>query len=66
MFDGVRISIKVVKCEIVRFFGKQNSNMAYSFQAKVVAREYHVYRNITWEEAKCGDEVLIDLKMDKK
>ena len=56
----------MVKCEIVRFFCKQNSNMAYSFQAKVVARDYHVYRDITWEEAKCGDEVLIDLKMDKK
>ena len=40
--------------------------MAYSFQAKVTARGYHVYKNTTWEDAKCGDKVLTDLEMDEK
>ena len=31
--------------------------MAYSFQAKVVARGHHVYKNTTWDEARCGDKV---------
>ena len=40
--------------------------MAYSFQAKVTARGHHVYKNTTWEDAKCGDKVLTDLEMDEK
>ena len=50
----------------MKFFCKQNINMAYSFQVKVAARGYHVYKNTTWEEAKCGDKVLIDLETDEK
>ena len=34
-------------CDIVKFFRKQNSNMAYSFQAEVPAHDYHDYKNIT-------------------
>ena len=40
--------------------------MAYSFQAKVTARGYHIYKNTTWEDAKCGDKILTDLEMDEK
>ena len=65
-FDGIHISIKIVECKTVKFFCKQNSNMTYSFQAKVAACGYHVYKGTTWEEAKCGDKVLIDLKTDEK
>lgn len=39
--------------------------MVYSFQAKVTARDYHVYKETAWEEAKCGDKVLIDLETDE-
>ena len=40
--------------------------MAYSFQAKVAARGYHVYKYTTWEDAKIGDKVLIELNTDEK
>ena len=40
--------------------------MAYSFQAKVTARGYHVYKYTTWEDAKIGDKVLIELETDEK
>ena len=56
----------MVKCKIVKYFCKQNSIIAYYFQAKVAARGYHVYKNTIWEEAKCGDSVLIDLETDEK
>ena len=64
--DGVHISIKIAKCETVKLFCKQNSNIEYSFQANVAARGYKVYKNITWEETKCGDKVLSDLETDEK
>lgn len=54
-----------MKSEIVKFFVK-NSNVAYSFEAKVAARGYHVYRNATWEEAKCADKDLIGLETHEK
>ena len=50
----------------MKFFCKQNSIRANSFQAKVAARGYHVYKNTAWEKAKCGDKVLIDLETDEK
>ena len=64
--DGVHISIKIAKCETVKLFCKQNSNIEYSFQANVAARGYKVYKNITWEETKCGDKVLNGLETDEK
>ena len=64
--DGVHISIKIATCETVKLFCKQNSNIEYSFQANVTARGYKVYKNITWEETKCGDKVLNDLGTDEK
>ena len=50
----------------MKFFFKQDSNRAYSFLAKVATYGYHIYRNTTWEETKCGDKVLIDLETDEK
>ena len=64
--DGVHISFKIVKREIVKFFFKQNSNTAYSFLAKVATYGYHICRNTIWEETKCRDKVLIDLETDEK
>ena len=64
--DGVHISIKIATCDTVKLFCKQNSNIEYSFQANVAARGYKVYKNITWEETKCGDKVLNDLETDEK
>ena len=40
--------------------------MFYSFQATVAARGYHVYKNTTWDQAKVGDKVLVEIKSDKK
>ena len=50
----------------MKLFCKQNSNIECSFQAKVAARGYQVYKNITWEGTKCGGKVLNDLEIDEK
>ena len=35
--------------------------MVYSLQATVAARGYHVYKNTTWDQAKVGDKVLVEI-----
>ena len=35
-YDGVHISIKIVKCEIVKFFCKKNSNKRTVFKIKLL------------------------------
>ena len=40
--------------------------MVYSFQATVAARGYHVYKSTTWDQAKDGDKVLVEIESDKK
>ena len=40
--------------------------MVYSFQATVVARDYHVYKNVKRDQAKVGDKVLFEIESDKK
>ena len=40
--------------------------MVYSFQATVAAQGYHVYKNTTWDQAKVGDKVLVEIEGDKK
>ena len=40
--------------------------MVYSFQATAVGRGYHVYKNTTWDQAKVGDKVLVEIESDKK
>ena len=50
----------------MEFFCKQNNKMANSFQVKVAARGYHVYKMTTWEEAKYRNKILIDLETDEK
>ena len=40
--------------------------MAYGFQAKIAAREYHVYKNLAWSNAKQGDFVTVEIKTDEK
>ena len=42
-----------------------DSMMAYKFQAKIVSRGYHVYKNI-WDTEKAGDEVIVELETNKK
>ena len=39
--------------------------MVYSFQATVVARGYHVYKNTKRDQAKVGDKV-VEIESDKK
>ena len=39
--------------------------MAYSFQAKIAACGYHVYKNVTWSNAKQGDFVTVEIETDK-
>ena len=36
--------------------------MAYSFNATVAARGYHVYKSTTWVEAKVGDKVRVEIE----
>ena len=40
--------------------------MAYSFQAKIAARGYHVYKNLTWSNAKQGDFGTVEIETDKE
>ena len=40
--------------------------MVYSFQATVAARGYHVYENTTWNLAKVGEKVLVEIESDKE
>ena len=40
--------------------------MAYSFQAKIAARGYHVYKNLAWSNAKQRDFVTVEIKTDKE
>ena len=40
--------------------------IVYSFQATVAARGYHVYENTTWNLAKVGEKVLVEIESDKE
>ena len=40
--------------------------MVYSFQAIVAARGYYVYKNTTWDQAKVGDKVLVEIESNNK
>ena len=40
--------------------------MAYSFQAKIAAREYHVYKNLASSNANQGDFVTVEIETDKE
>ena len=39
--------------------------MAYSFQAKIAVRGYHVYKKLTWSNAKQGDFVTVEIETDR-
>ena len=40
--------------------------MVYTFQAKIAARGYHVYKNLAWSNAKQGDFVTVEIQTDKE
>ena len=37
----------------------------YSFDCKIASRGYHLYRNSTWQNAKPGDKVKIEIEANK-
>ena len=37
----------------------------YSFDSKIASRGYHVYRNSTWQDAKSGDKVEVEIETNK-
>ena len=37
----------------------------YSFDSKIASRGYHVYRNSTWQNAKSGDNRLVEIETNK-
>ena len=37
----------------------------YSFKAKIASRGYHVFKETSWNNAKEGDEVKVELKTNK-
>ena len=39
--------------------------MVYSFTATVASRGYHVYKNISWTNAKVGEKVTIEMETKK-
>ena len=39
--------------------------MAYSFAATVASRDYHVYKNTSWTNAKVGEKVTIEMETKK-
>ena len=40
--------------------------MAYSSQAKVASRGYHVYKSLTWSDVKQGDLVTVEIETNKE
>ena len=40
-------------------------NMAYTFQAKIASRGFHIYKNI-WDDPKSGDKVKIEIETQMK
>ena len=36
-----------------------------SFDSKIASRGYHVYRNSTWQDAKSGDKVEVEIEANK-
>ena len=40
--------------------------MAYSFQAKIAAGGYHVYKNLAWSNSKHGDLVALEIETGKE
>ena len=36
--------------------------MAYSFTAIVASRGYHVYKNVSWTNAKVGEKVTVEME----
>ena len=40
--------------------------MAYSFQTKIVAHRYHIYKNLAWSNDKEGDFVTLEIETDKE
>ena len=37
----------------------------YSFHSKIASREYHVHRNSTWQNAKSGYKVKVEIETNK-
>ena len=44
----------------------QEEKMAYSFQAKIAAHGYQVYKNLAWSNAKQGDLFTVEIETDKE
>ena len=47
----------------------QEERMAFSFQAKIAARGYHVYKNLAWStysNAKQEDFITVEIGTDKE
>ena len=44
----------------------KNFKIVYSFEATVANGDYHVYKNTTWNHAKVGDKVLVEIESNKK
>ena len=40
--------------------------MVYCFEAIIVSRGFHVYKETTWSNAKVGDEVKVELRRNLK
>ena len=40
--------------------------MGYSFQAKIPARGYYIYKNLAWNNAKQGYFVTVEIETDKE
>lgn len=39
--------------------------MTYTIHAKIASREYHVYKNINWENVKAGEKKTIEIETNK-
>ena len=39
--------------------------ITYLFEAKITSRGYHIYKNTTWVSAKEGDEVQVEIEINK-
>ena len=50
----------------IQIFVKTFDSKSHISQATVATQGYHIYKNATWDQAKVGDKVLVEIESDKK
>ena len=65
-WNSTRQNIPLETFEVTIYVTVDTTKMAYSSQAKIAARGYHVYKNLTWSNTKQGDFITLKIQTDKE